>query len=375
MLYKNYCRDDGDWIPNEYGGDANLEAINMLQELNWVVHKEFPGVFTMAEEATSWKGVTNSEDGLGFDAKWDLGWMNDTLAYLCTPTPLRPMKHQKLTFRGLYMGHERWVLPLSHDEVVSGKGSLLDKCGFAGSSFDERIQTMKALLAYQVGLGGRPLIFMGSEFAQGREWSESRSVDWHEADEPARAKFMIWVADLLGVYKAEPALHAGDDDPWTFKWTECDNAESCIVAWLRNWSVWLNDILIICNFGGRTHNRFPIGVPHGGKWKVLLNSDDWKYGGGMRGVGNSCKVRTTQGGRLGWPYCLWLDLPPFCALVLKAPQPKFEEVNCTLETLDISIPVRNENPTIKRIEPFTTTDLIHTLELNDQPESDWQTKN
>eukprot|EP01053_Blabericola_migrator_P002956 Blabericola_migrator_1__2955@NODE_1852_length_3662_cov_457_005007_g1183_i0_p1_GENE_NODE_1852_length_3662_cov_457_005007_g1183_i0NODE_1852_length_3662_cov_457_005007_g1183_i0_p1_ORF_typecomplete_len907_score146_89Alphaamylase/PF00128_24/1_8e33CBM_48/PF02922_18/1_2e04CBM_48/PF02922_18/3_8e27CBM_48/PF02922_18/1_2e03Alphaamylase_C/PF02806_18/4_5e18Melibiase/PF02065_18/4_1e03Melibiase/PF02065_18/5_1e05AMPK1_CBM/PF16561_5/0_0075AMPK1_CBM/PF16561_5/8_4e03GHL10/PF02638_15/0_011Glyco_hydro_70/PF02324_16/ len=325
MLYKNYCREEGDWIPNEFGGDANLEAINMLQELNWVIHREFPGVFTMAEEATSWKGVTDKKEGLGFDAKWDLGWMNDTLSYLCTPCPLRPEKHNKLTFRGLYAAHEKWVLPLSHDEVVSGKGSLLDKCGFAGASFEERLSTMKALFAYQIGLGGRPLIFMGAEFAQGREWKESRSLDWHESAEEQRGKFMKFVSDLLWVYKTEKALHAGDDDCWNFKWSECDNPQSCSIAWLRNWQEWYNDILLVCNFSPEIHYRFPIGVPHGGEWEVLLNSDDWKYGGTMKGPGNGGKVHTTQGGRLGWPYCLWFDLPPWGAVILKAPQPTPEQ--------------------------------------------------
>eukprot|EP01054_Gregarina_sp_Poly1_P007286 Gregarina_sp_Poly_1__7285@NODE_3_length_27868_cov_154_961188_g2_i0_p2_GENE_NODE_3_length_27868_cov_154_961188_g2_i0NODE_3_length_27868_cov_154_961188_g2_i0_p2_ORF_typecomplete_len976_score148_14Alphaamylase/PF00128_24/1_7e31CBM_48/PF02922_18/5_4e03CBM_48/PF02922_18/2_5e26CBM_48/PF02922_18/1_6e03Alphaamylase_C/PF02806_18/6_2e20Melibiase/PF02065_18/0_00012AMPK1_CBM/PF16561_5/0_0012GHL10/PF02638_15/0_019Glyco_hydro_70/PF02324_16/2_1Glyco_hydro_70/PF02324_16/69_NODE_3_length_27868_cov_154_961188_g2_ len=322
MLYKNYCRDEGDWLPNEFGGDANLEAINMLQELNWVIHKEFPGVFTMAEEATSWKGVTDKKEGLGFDAKWDLGWMNDTLSYLCTPCPLRPEKHSKLTFRGLYAADERWVLPLSHDEVVSGKGSLLDKCGFAGATFEERLSTMKSLFTYQIGLGGRPLIFMGQEFAQGREWKESHSVDWHESAEDKRGKFMRYVSDLLYLYKTEKALHAGDDDCWNFKWSECDNPQSCVIAWLRNWMEWNNDILVVCNFSPNIHYRFPIGVPHGGEWEVLLNSDDWKYGGTMKGPGNGGKVHTTQGGRLGWPYCLWFDLPPWGSVVLKAPQPR-----------------------------------------------------
>eukprot|EP01055_Gregarina_sp_Pseudo9_P000921 Gregarina_sp_Pseudo_9__920@NODE_158_length_3922_cov_65_175380_g145_i0_p1_GENE_NODE_158_length_3922_cov_65_175380_g145_i0NODE_158_length_3922_cov_65_175380_g145_i0_p1_ORF_typecomplete_len925_score218_16Alphaamylase/PF00128_24/2_1e32CBM_48/PF02922_18/7_4e03CBM_48/PF02922_18/9_2e26CBM_48/PF02922_18/1_5e03Alphaamylase_C/PF02806_18/5_3e19Melibiase/PF02065_18/4_2e05AMPK1_CBM/PF16561_5/0_0056GHL10/PF02638_15/0_012Glyco_hydro_70/PF02324_16/3_4Glyco_hydro_70/PF02324_16/65_NODE_158_length_3922_cov_65_1753 len=331
MLYKNYCRDEGDWLPNEFGGDANLEAINMLQELNWVIHKEFPGVFTMAEEATSWKGVTDKKEGLGFDAKWDLGWMNDTLSYLCTPCPLRPEKHSKLTFRGLYAAHEKWVLPLSHDEVVSGKGSLLDKSGFAGASFGERLSTMKALFAYQIGLGGRPLIFMGAEFAQGREWKESQSVDWHESAEEQRGKFMRFTSDLLWLYKTEKALHAGDDDCWNFKWSECDNPQSCTIAWLRNWMEWNNDILVVCNFSPNIHYRFPIGVPHGGEWEVLLNSDDWKYGGTMKGPGNGCKVHTTQGGRLGWPYCLWFDLPPWGAVILKAPQPRREEKSETAE--------------------------------------------
>eukprot|EP01057_Protomagalhaensia_wolfi_P005936 Protomagalhaensia_wolfi_Nauph_80__5935@NODE_787_length_1996_cov_254_230455_g593_i0_p1_GENE_NODE_787_length_1996_cov_254_230455_g593_i0NODE_787_length_1996_cov_254_230455_g593_i0_p1_ORF_typecomplete_len335_score33_37Alphaamylase_C/PF02806_18/2e18_NODE_787_length_1996_cov_254_230455_g593_i09911995 len=289
----------------------------------------------MAEEATSWKGVTDPKQGLGFDAKWDLGWMNDTLSYLCTPCSLRPEKHSKLTFRGLYAAHEKWVLPLSHDEVVSGKGSLLDKCGFVGASFEERLSTMKALFTYQIGLSGRPLIFMGAEFGQGREWKESRSLDWHESAEDARGKLMRFVSDLLYLYKTEKSLHCGDDDSWNFKWSECDNPQSCTVAWLRNWMEWYNDILVVCNFSPDIHYRFPIGVPHGGEWQVLINSDDWKYGGQMKGPGNGCKVHTTQGGRLGWPYCLWFDLPPWGALILKAPQPPAHELAAHKESVPI----------------------------------------
>lgn len=147
--------------------------------------------------------------GLGFDAKWDLGWMNDTLSYLCMPAMDRWKKHQKLTFRGLYMGNEKWVLPLSHDEVVSGKGSLLDKCGFAGTPFAERLRALRALYGFQVCMPGRPLLFMGGEFGQGREWKEARSVDWHEAQEPGRRQTIEWVSDLFKIYKTEVALHAG----------------------------------------------------------------------------------------------------------------------------------------------------------------------
>lgn len=344
MIYKNHCREDGDWVPNEYGGDANLQAISLLQELNWVIHREFSGVYTMAEESTSWKGVTDQEKGLGFDAKWDLGWMNDTLAYLCTPAPLRWEKHSKLTFRGLYMAHEKWVLPLSHDEVVSGKGSLLDKCGFSGSPFAERLRTLRALYGFQIGMPGRPLLFMGSEFGQGREWNEQRSIDWHEAQEPARSRVMDWVSDLLYLYKTEVALHRGDDEIWNFQWVDCDNAKDNVVAWLRKYGEWNNDILIICNFSGVKYHRYPIGVPHGGKWKTLLNSDDWKYGGEMHGTGTGIDVETTVGGRLGWPYCLWLDIPAFSCIIFKAPQPTPEQLQKARAKVT-EVPIRAEEKT------------------------------
>ncbi|KAL8436082.1 hypothetical protein Efla_002072 [Eimeria flavescens] len=342
MLYKNHQKKDGEWLPNEHGGDANLQAISLLQELNWVVHKEFPGVFTMAEESTSWRGVTDKAQGLGFDAKWDLGWMNDTLSYLCCPVEDRRKCHNKLTFRGLYMAHERWILPLSHDEVVSGKGSLLDKCGYLGTPFEDRIRTLKTLYGFQIGMPGRPLIFMGGEIGQGREWKDSRSVDWHEGDEELRKKLCIWVSDLLGLYRAQPALHAGDDEAWNFKWTDCDNNNDCIVAFLRSYQVWFNDILVVCNFSPQPYYRYPVGVPHGGEWQLLLNSDDWKYAGGMCGMGNGSYIHTTQGGRLGWPYCLWLDVPANGCLYVKAPQPSPAEKERMLRETQQAPPAQAE---------------------------------
>ncbi|KAF7456701.1 1,4-alpha-glucan-branching enzyme [Cryptosporidium felis] len=317
MLYRNYLRPNGEWIPNEFGGDANLEAVSLLQELNWVIHNEFPGVFTMAEESTAWQGVTDKEKGLGFDAKWDLGWMNDTLSYLYTPPDKKSSKHNKLTFRGLYMSHENWVLPLSHDEVVNGKGSLLDKCGFTGAPYMDRIRTLKALFGYQVGMPGRPLLFQGAEIAQGREWKENRSVDWHEGEEDVRKKVCIFLSDLLATYRMNPSLHAGDEESWNFQWVDCENSQDCIIAFLRKYKYWYNDVVVICNFSSRRYNQYPVGVPHGREWKVLLNSDDWKYGGSMFGPGNDSVVHASHGGRIGWDYSLWLDIPEFSCIYLK----------------------------------------------------------
>ncbi|KAJ1609268.1 26S proteasome-associated Mov34/MPN/PAD1-like and JAB domain-containing protein [Cryptosporidium canis] len=328
MLYRNYLRPNGEWIPNEFGGDANLEAVSLLQELNWVIHKEFPGVFTMAEESTAWQGVTHKDGGLGFDAKWDLGWMNDTLSYLYTPPDKKSSKHNKLTFRGLYMSHENWVLPLSHDEVVNGKGSLLDKCGFTGAPYMDRIRTLKALFGYQVGMPGRPLLFQGAEIAQGREWKENRSVDWHEGEEDVRKKVCIFLSDLLAIYKDNVSLHAGDDESWNFQWVDCENSQDCIVAFLRKYKEWYNDVVVVCNFSSRRYNHYPIGVAHGREWVVMLNSDDWKYGGAMFGPGNHSVVHASHGGRVGWDYCIWMDIPEFSCIYLK---PKFspEEVQST----------------------------------------------
>eukprot|EP00915_Cephaloidophora_sp_WS-2016_P003523 GHVH01004760.1.p1 GENE.GHVH01004760.1~~GHVH01004760.1.p1 ORF type:complete len:869 (+),score=118.92 GHVH01004760.1:192-2798(+) len=332
MIYRNYCRAEGEWIPNEFGGDANLEAISLLQEMNWVVHKNFPGVFMMAEESTSWKGVTNKESGLGFDAKWDLGWMNDTLAYSCSPD--KSGSHSKLTFRGLYVNHESWVLPLSHDEVVSGKGSLLDKMGYKDVNFMDKLRTLKTVIAFQITLPGRPLLMMGSEFGQGREWSEKRSLDWHEAEEENRSKVMLFLSDMLALYRDKPSLHCGDDEAWNFKWHVADDHQNNVIAYTRSYGEWSEDCLFVCNFSGQKKYRYPIGVSHGCKWRVLINSDDWKYGGGMHGRGNGDSELTTQGGVLGWPYCLWMDIAANSCILLQPipeelPEPKNKEVDLT----------------------------------------------
>eukprot|EP00916_Digyalum_oweni_P019200 GHVL01031973.1.p1 GENE.GHVL01031973.1~~GHVL01031973.1.p1 ORF type:complete len:814 (-),score=138.12 GHVL01031973.1:1627-4068(-) len=334
ILYKNHCRKDGEWIPNEHGGDANLQAITLLQEMNWVIHNYYPGVFTMAEESTCWKGVTDDNAGLKFDVKWDLGWMNDTLSYLCFPQDEREKQHQKLTFRGIYVGNERWILPLSHDEVVSGKGSLLDKMGFKGAAFADRIRTLRCLYGFQIGLPGRPLIFMGGEIAQGREWSDGRSIDWHEGKEHERSKTCTYLSDVLKLYKTRKALHAGDDQPYvSFKWNDCDNAKDGMLAFTRSHEEWFNDILVICNFSYKNLPNYPIGVTHGGHWKVLINSDDWSYAGTMYGPGNGKDVHTKRNGRLGWPSTLYIDVPPFSCIMLEAPQP--DQFGLTVEEVKL----------------------------------------
>eukprot|EP00923_Selenidium_pygospionis_P039617 GHVN01068817.1.p1 GENE.GHVN01068817.1~~GHVN01068817.1.p1 ORF type:complete len:808 (+),score=117.99 GHVN01068817.1:719-3142(+) len=318
MIYKNYCRKDGEWVPNELGGDANLEAVSLLREMNWVVEQEFPSTIMIAEESTSWQGVTGRDKGgLGFDCKWDLGWMNDVLKYLTAPYDKRADMHDRLTFRGLYLACERWVLPLSHDEVVNGKGSLLDKCGYKGTPVEERYKTLRCLFGYQVALPGRPLIFMGAEFGQGREWEDNRSVDWHEAEEEPRKKICTWVADIMAMYRHDKALHAGDDEHWNFQWTDCDNSNGGVISFLRKYAHWTNDVLFVCNFSGNKYDKYPVGVPHGREWEVMVNSDDWRYGGSMQGPGNLSHLSASQGGRIGWDYCLWIDLAPFSCCFLR----------------------------------------------------------
>jgi len=331
MLYRNHMRKAGEWIPNENGGDSNLEAMSLLREFNQRLHECYPGIVTAAEESTSWSGITQSLDhpsGLGFDFKWDLGWMNDTLSYLAAPAHTRPGKHEKVTFRGLYMQHERWVLPLSHDEIVNGKGSLMDKMSYMDNpDFFDKIQLLKTLFGWQVGNPGRPLIMMGSEFGQGREWDYDKSLDWHEAGEDLRSKVCMWVSDLLGTYRYHKVLHAGDDHPFgvhdlgldipkSFEWTEVDNRQSCTVAFVRTYHR-EDPVFIVCNFSPTKHGNYAFGLPMPGKWKCILNSDDWRYGGRGEGPGNNSELFTTPDGAYGWPACLRFDVPAYgCLLFL-----------------------------------------------------------
>lgn len=332
MLYRNFMRKEGEWLPNKDGGDSYLEAITLLREMNRRIKEAHPGVIMCAEESTAWSGVTGSLDepaGLGFDFKWDLGWMNDTLSYLASPGHDRPSKHDKLTFRGLYMQHEKWILPLSHDEVVSGKGSLVDKMGFLDyPAFYDKVQMLKVLYGFQVGSPGRPLMFMGGEIAQGREWGYQRSVDWHEGEEELRGKVCTWVSDLMGVYGYHKPLHAGDDEPHgaesvgiqrTFEWTEVENKEACVVSFVRHWED-ERPVLVTCNFSAKEYSNYALGVPFRGTWKVLLNSNDWRYGGTGSGPGNHSELLTTTDGRWGWPACLWFDIPAHSCIMMLAPE-------------------------------------------------------
>lgn len=226
------------------------------------------------------------------------------------------------------MQHERWVLPLSHDEVVSGKGSLVDKMSYLDfTDFYEKVRLLKALYGFQVGSPGRPLLFMGAEIAQGREWNYTRSIDWHEGEEELRSKLCTWVSDLLGVYCHHKPLHAGDDEPHgseevglprSFEWTEVDNREACVVAFVRHWAE-EQPVLVVCNFSPRDYVNYALGVPFGGAWQVLLNSDDWRYGGKGAGPGNHGVLDTSAEGRFGWPACLWFDIPAHSCMMLLGP--------------------------------------------------------
>lgn len=337
MLYRNFAKADGEWIPNEHGGDSNLEAMSFLRDLNRMMKQLHPGVVMIAEESTSWEGVTSLRpvsSCLGFDLKWDLGWMNDTMIYLEEPPSNKPSNHDKLIFRTEYMNNERWVAPLSHDEVANMKGSLVEKMGRKGGlEFYDRIRLLASLYGYQAAGPGRPLLFMGQEFGQGREWNYRHSICWHEREESVRKGLSVWVSDLMAVYLHHKPLHMGDDEPHeravslrNFHWIE-SNADACVIAFCRSWKR-ERPILAIFNFSNTLHHDYALKSPFWGGWQVLLNSDDLRYGGRGCGPGNTSWVWTGQ----ARPDCadsVSLDLPAASCIMLMAPQ-NFE--GCTSTT-------------------------------------------
>jgi 1,4-alpha-glucan branching enzyme len=316
MLYRNYNRAPGEWIANAEGGNANLEAVSFLQEMNRLVHDRFPGVCTIAEESTAWQGTTAPVEwrGLGFDLKWNMGWMHDTLRYLAQDPLLRPGCHDWITFHQWYAYDECWVLPLSHDEVVHGKGSLIDKLH---GDYSQRLATLRQLLGYQVAVPGRPLLFMGGEIGQGREWAWQGQVAWDEGLMPERAGICRFLAAALALYRTEPALHVADDRRDGFLWVDVENRTESIHGFLRR-APGARDILVVCNFTPVVRPRYPIGVTSAGRWELLLNSDDERFGGTGYGVSHST---TISGEQLGsWPAMLRLDLPANGIVFLAAPR-------------------------------------------------------
>jgi 1,4-alpha-glucan branching enzyme len=315
MLYLDYSRKHGEWIPNPHGGRENLEAVSFLRELNERVYKEFPDVQTIAEESTSWPMVSRPLylGGLGFGLKWDMGWMHDTLEYMARDPLFRRFQHDAITFRAMYASTENFVLPLSHDEVVHGKGSLLDK--MAGPA-DQRFANLRLLLAYLYAQAGKKLLFMGGEFAQGREWSHDRSLDWHLLADSSHTGVQAWVTDLNRLYREEPALHARDCDPAGFEWVDCCDLENSVVTFLRHDGAG-RSVLVALNFTPVPRTGYRVGVPRGGRWTEALNSDAGAYGG--QGWGNFGGVDAEAVAAHARPSSLVLTLPPLGALFFIAP--------------------------------------------------------
>jgi 1,4-alpha-glucan branching enzyme len=314
MLYLDYSRKEGEWISNEYGGRENLEAIRFLRRLNEEVYKAFPDVQMIAEESTAWPMVSRPTylGGLGFGLKWDMGWMHDTLEYMSQDPYFRRYHHNKLTFRMLYAFHENFVLPLSHDEVVYGKGSLLGK--MPGDTW-QKFANLRLLIGYMYAQAAKKLLFMGGEIGQWSEWAHDRSVEWHLLEYPAHSGLQHWVADVNRVYRDEPALHQRDLEPAGFEWIDCNDTESSVISLLRKGGSPDDLVLVACNFTPVPRLNYRIGAPRGGFWKEVLNSDAMHYGGS--GCGNFGGVEAFPIPLHGRSHSLTLTLPPLAALFFK----------------------------------------------------------
>jgi 1,4-alpha-glucan branching enzyme len=306
MLYRDYSRAAGEWVPNYYGGRENLEAISFMRRFNEEVYRTFPDVQTIAEESTAWPMVSRPVylGGLGFGLKWDMGWMHDTLHYLAHESVHRKYHHNELTFRMIYAFNENFVLALSHDEVVHGKGSLLGR--MPGDDW-QKLANLRLLLGYQCAQPGKKLLFMGGEFGQWSEWNHDTSLDWNLLQFPSHAGLRHWAEDLNRAYAAEPALHELDCDPAGFQWVDANDSDHSVLSFLRKGKSG-GLILVVCNFTPVPRYNHRFGVPRAGYWKELLNSDAREYGGS--GQGNLGGLDTVPISFHGQPASLNLTLPP-----------------------------------------------------------------
>ncbi|HYX83746.1 MAG TPA: 1,4-alpha-glucan branching protein GlgB [Gaiellales bacterium] len=313
MLYLDYSRSEGEWIPNQYGGRENLEAIELLRALNGGAYGEHPDIQTYAEESTAWPMVSRPTylGGLGFGLKWDMGWMHDTLAYFEHDPIHRRHHHHELTFRGLYAFTENYVLPLSHDEVVHGKRSLLSK--MPGNDWQRRAN-MRALYGYMYAVPGKKLLFMGAELGQWQEWNHDVSIDWHLLDDPAHEGIRRWVADLNRVYRDRPALHELDCDPEGFEWVHASDSDSSVLAFLRRSRDGSDLVLAVMNLTPVPRPHYRVGAPRAGFWREIANSDALDYGGS--GAGNMGGAETAAEPVHGREDSLLLTLPPLSCLLL-----------------------------------------------------------
>jgi 1,4-alpha-glucan branching enzyme len=314
MLYLDYARRDGEWVPNRYGGKENLDAIEFLRMLNESVFRDFPDVQTIAEESTAWPMVSRPVylGGLGFGLKWNMGWMHDTLAYMREDPVYRRYHQDRLTFSLIYAFNENFVLPLSHDEVVHGKGSLIGKQ--PGDSW-RQFANLRAMYGYMWAHPGKKLLFMGGEFGQRREWTHEGELEWWVTEQfPEHAGVQRWISDLNAVYRNEPALYEIDFEASGFEWVDCTDAENSVVAFLR----WARDgdvVLAVCNFTPMARRNYVVGVPEAGYWREVLNSDASSYGGsGVGNFGGQTSSPTPAHGRM---HSLILTLPPLSMLLLR----------------------------------------------------------
>jgi 1,4-alpha-glucan branching enzyme len=314
MLYLDYSRKAGEWIPNKHGGRENLEAIEFLRRLNQEVFRLHPGAQTIAEESTDWPMVSRPVyvGGLGFGMKWDMGWMHDTLEYMTHDPVHRKYHHGKLTFRNIYAFSENFLMPLSHDEVVHGKGSLIGK--MPGDEW-RKFANLRLLLGYLYTQPGKKLLFMGGELAQWREWNHDASLDWNLLEHPPHRGMQRWVRDLNTWYRGERGLHVRDCEPAGFEWIDCDDAEQSTLCFLRHGSSQEDTLLVVCNFTPVPRHNFRVGVPAPGHWREILNSDAPLYGGS--GQGNMGGVRSAPVTWHGRAHSLCITLPPLAIVLFK----------------------------------------------------------
>ncbi|TIP98802.1 MAG: 1,4-alpha-glucan branching protein GlgB, partial [Mesorhizobium sp.] len=310
MLYLDYSRKAGEWIPNEKGGRENLEAVSFLQRMNKEVYGQHPGVMTIAEESTSWPKVSQPvhEGGLGFGFKWNMGFMHDTLEYFSKEPIFRKHHHGDITFGLVYAFSENFVLPLSHDEVVHGKGTLLGK--MAGDDW-QKFATLRAYYAFMWGYPGKKLLFMGQEFAQRREWSEARALDWNLLDFGPHRGVWQTVRDLNYLYRSRPALHARDCEPEGFSWLIVDDSANSVFAWLRS-APGGNPVAVISNFTPVPRDDYRVPLPMVGRWREIINTDATDYGGSGKGNGGTVEARAEAGG-----ISATMVLPPLSTIMLE----------------------------------------------------------
>ena len=315
MLYLDYSRKEGEWIPNEKGGRENLEAVAFLRQLNEVVGKEYPHVQTIAEESTSWPMVTRPSHlgGLGFDLKWNMGWMHDALDYFQQDPIYRKHHQDKLTFTIWYAFSENFLLPLSHDEVVHGKGSLLGK--MPGDQL-QKFANLRLLLGYMYTHPGKKLLFMGAEFGQIREWNHEGSLDWHLLESPPHRDLRKWVQDLNNFYKSEPALYQRDFESEGFEWIDFYDDQRSVISYIRHGQSEQDPLVVVCNFTPEPRSNYRVGVPQEGFWREVLNSDAKIYGGSN--YGNTGKVEASPASFYGkYDYSLSITLPPLGIVIFK----------------------------------------------------------
>ncbi|MBK8210439.1 MAG: 1,4-alpha-glucan branching protein GlgB [Rhodospirillales bacterium] len=332
MLYLDYSRKEGEWIPNMFGGRENLEAIDFIKRMNELVYGHHEGVMTVAEESTAWPMVSRPTylGGLGFHYKWNMGWMNDTLRYMCKEPVHRRYHHNLLTFGLLYAFTENFILPISHDEVVHGKGSLLSK--MPGDAW-QKFANLRCYFAFMWTMSGKKLLFMGCEFGQGNEWNHNTSLDWHLLQFPLQQGVQSLVRDLNNLYRSQPALYQTDSAGEGFQWIDCHDSDNSIISYVRLARNPEDLVVIVCNFTPVVRKAYRLGVPKDGPYAELLNTDAACYAGS--GVGNAGRVDAEAHEAHGRPFSLVLDLPPLGALILKPLTPIAIEPPAVVEATDV----------------------------------------